>query len=478
MKKHLLFVFTVFLIAISSCNKEDRFASIPEKGNIDDSPSGHYINIEIRNALSVLRNSEEVDPMKKIEKLLFVFYADNPEKVVYRYACSAKDIVDSNVTLRLKPDDYKLLVVANPIPSVYSLMQKDAPLQAVQTEIKGLTKEFMNKNSENQVETIMMSNDQGLLSVSKSNFYKEEREDTVEPVKVALAPVLARVLVTGAPTVQNGKIRGNGHYVINTLSQSIFLMRRMALLKDGEQEIANDGSKTADRYAYSPGYDKISPDSDIPISSIGDGAKAPWVQILPDKQNITQLHSDYRVYAKETAVNPDAVFRCVTPNVILKIQYIPESLDLKESEGWFKFEGCCYGEEQFKKMILEKNFAEKYPSLSKTVDLIRKENGVDFQKLDKGLDLHGLKFYYRSENYYVIFINHFSYGKPEKNKTYGRYGVIRNNQYILNLKQIQGEGEPVFINLKNDRSSILESVKNKVEIAVQDLGSHEQDLFL
>lgn len=63
--------------------------------------------------------------------------------------------------------------------------------------------------------------------------------------------------------------------------------------------------------------------------------------------------------------------------------------------------------------------------------------------LKPGVSAGGLQFIYEGNNYYRIPIRHFNDTQsPLLNEGYGRYGVVRNNTYVLILKSVTGFGYP------------------------------------
>ncbi|WP_295935960.1 Mfa1 family fimbria major subunit [uncultured Alistipes sp.] len=63
----------------------------------------------------------------------------------------------------------------------------------------------------------------------------------------------------------------------------------------------------------------------------------------------------------------------------------------------------------------------------------------------EGAELYGMKFYTTGQNFYRIPIRHFSNEQsPTLNTGHGRYGVVRNNTYLLTLEAVKGLGSPTI----------------------------------
>jgi hypothetical protein len=56
-------------------------------------------------------------------------------------------------------------------------------------------------------------------------------------------------------------------------------------------------------------------------------------------------------------------------------------------------------------------------------------------------ELHGLRYFYNGMNIYRIPIRHFT-DEQIASGTYGKYGVVRNNTYVLTLEEITSFGRP------------------------------------
>ena len=56
---------------------------------------------------------------------------------------------------------------------------------------------------------------------------------------------------------------------------------------------------------------------------------------------------------------------------------------------------------------------------------------------------NNLKFYKDGINYFPVLIRHFGDDLVSAVGGYGRYGIVRNNVYKLNIQQIKSPGEPI-----------------------------------
>ena len=174
-------------------------------------------------------------------------------------------------------------------------------------------------------------------------------------------------------------------------------------------------------------------------------------------------------YVSETTVDPHHFTYAFLPSLLVGYKVYPTSLnelsDFKSDEGWVSFNGHYYRGHDFTtymKAILKRN---KSTSETKPVVTIPTGYPQDLQAVceeyvktygDKMLlkatgyqgelypiDFKGLRYYLRSYNYYYLPIQH----APDQ-EGYGRYGIIRNNDYRIEIKSISDFGSPVMMNIK------------------------------
>ncbi|MGL5262398.1 MAG: Mfa1 fimbrilin C-terminal domain-containing protein, partial [Bacteroides sp.] len=70
-------------------------------------------------------------------------------------------------------------------------------------------------------------------------------------------------------------------------------------------------------------------------------------------------------------------------------------------------------------------------------------NGISFK--DEAFAVGDLKFYKGGDNYYFLYVKHFKHSDqaPQLHQ-YGRYGVVRNNVYKVNVTKLLRPGEPTI----------------------------------
>ena len=157
-------------------------------------------------------------------------------------------------------------------------------------------------------------------------------------------------------------------------------------------------------------------------------------------------------------------------------------LPLKPIEGFFVFKGGNTDIENYKYnnynkdnttfFILRPEDVEIYASASTTehihiylregiLEAIRqfKEDHPDFNfsnwRNEKPAESANLSFYKNGEMYYEVPIEHFSVAEAQGIGKYGRFGVVRNNWYKLNIEKMISIGSPV---LPESKPEFIETV--------------------
>ncbi len=492
MKMHLRIygsklLFVLFLMALTSCTLKNGYLDKPElsESEIAFGDGSYELKFCIEKQQSALRAAES-DPMKTIKELLFVFYS-SPEtaekaEVVYSQMVTFNESLSTFVLkTNILPDNYKLLVIANPTDIMRPLFLKGVKLSELDKALEASGVGFLHyaAGSNNVVSDIAMSNDQGLIPLSKSNFTAAgASQDAITPIYVKLTPMLARLIVIGNPTCQVGTLAGCGQFVSNGIAKSVFLMRKPALLSNGKEEKSGDVSTFAERYAYGPDYETAKPTDATTISRsfLASLNNLSWHDILNDAPE--KYYSNSFVYRKETTVRPGAYVKGALPHIVIKYRIIPNGLTLNANEGWVTFRGKHYSETAFKALLSAPDLPKKNPELYQTKIAIEKETPNFFKTFDRGYSRNGIDFYYRSENYYVIFIRHFGNDLAPNADSYGRYGLVRNNEYIIKVNGISTFGATEFIDLKDDMTPVGILLSSKIGINTVPYYSRKQEEVL
>lgn len=448
-------------LAILSCTKESGtpLALNPETTETKDLS---YLRLSLSRPNDVvLRSLTTDDPMVKVEHLTLLFYETEGNSLE-----SIKDVTISspsqlsNIIVKLPPKDYKLVALANATETIKSLLTIGSPL-SVLTEGQALNTRDLYHIEKN---LILMSNSQGAVSVTRDKFMRSSASESSKTVHLSLEPILARVLVYGRPNIRMGKKgQQTPKYLINNLLKKTSLLRQLNKLSTGVEEQALDGSNREQRYAKSyiwdswmsqVGFDEIAQREDRFFAADRLDAE---VKEQEGDISIGHLQSPY-IYAKENALPSEAFVKGLVPYVMLAYPYVPNGLDLDVNEGWLSYRGKYYRERDVKQ-ILSQSVSSEHSELKQTL----LSNGINTSSFDKGFDKGGLKFYHKAYSYYAIFIKHFGEATTDN---YGKYGIVRGNEYHITLREIGAAGSPIPIKYDNSSDPIVEQEHSSLAVDV------------
>ncbi len=468
---------TLFLsLILMSCEREPCTCS---KDDGEEARTEQFLSLRLNapNVVTLRASSTNSDPMLSAEKLRFLFYkgeagsevvAQIVEKI---FTSSMKD----GFQLKLVPDDYKLVVLANPSQKLLELTAAGSPLTKL-TEAQPIsTLNFLNIEGESF--TIPMANEQGVIEVHKSDFHATNTIASGLPVtEVQLESMLARVLVFGTPEINGTQPVGlEPKFLINNMASSVAPLRPLHKLRTGENEQVGDNSAKADRYAFSTLWEQWASSTPTNTELIGSYPKkafavndnwAPMKKTVAEYETI--LNKQRPLYVKETTLPPTAYLQGLAPCVIIKYPYAPKGITLNGQEGWLSYEGRYYTETKAKELLASSESSALKTALTTA--------GITSDSFSEAFSKSGINFYYQSYNYYVVYIRHFAEA-TEKN-AYGRYGVVRGNEYRIEIKSIQDAGTPLAPELKGNISPIAELESKGMQVKISELVTRSQEASL
>lgn len=470
--KLISLILCMSVLLLGACRKSPK---APEPTNTEGN-----LSIQL-NCLGVDLRAGDDDPLSAVEKLDLYFFSSESETaertmVAHRTFGKAELATNGPLSMSLPATSYYLVAVLNATPAVQNTFGQGGSWNNLYESTYKLAELY--SKSEQKVTSVVWSNDQGPIKIEKSAFDKG-----ASPVQVPLTRTLARVRMFGNPTVPQYMtidLTNGGTFSVGSRALKTFLMRELAPLigeTGNTMEQPGDGSSFASRYAYSPGYKEIAEDSQSDYKALlkpyrhfnesKTNCNLESLKLIPktvDECNLTQE----MYYVTETTIDPKHFTYAFTPSVLVGYKIYPTSLkalsDFKVDEGWVSFNGHHYRGHDFTtymKAILERN-----KSTSETKPVVKVPMGYpqDLQAVceeyvmtygDKMLlkatgyqgelypiDFKGLRYYLRSYNYYYLPIQH----APDQ-EGYGHYGIVRNNDYRIEIKSISDFGSPVMMNM-------------------------------
>lgn len=449
-----------------------------------------YISFSLDCPQGVLRDGSE-DPIHQVRCLsLYIFDGNSPESNLIGIK-KVEGNPASSTPIKLVRKECYILSFVNLTEMLEKKLQGYTQLKDFRDAIKGDISYLADVDG-SRIHSIAMSP----VSSAPCHVTEDQFSETIEglvgktPCKLEVEPMLARVFAYGTPRVANGEVLLLDEEIgFRTIyfSQEFDLIRRTEL-EGEEQPLAKD-------YAYSPGYEALKDQvaSSLTAEFIGKYRVAPnpvlFYAPVGKERNSADL-SDKKLYVKETTCPPNQYLVSLVPHIIVRAKVVPKILKdgLAPGEGWIRYKGGVMKESVFAALVQEvlknvdayNNPVDGMPSsfleaLKQGLKDSKKKGLITARKAS--FTINEIQFYHQSYNYYLLPIRHFGQTEAPLWNSFGRYGVVRNNEYAIHLNTILGFGSNLFPDkLTTDR--IAEKSSLSFTLTVKELSSHtvEADL--
>lgn len=475
---------TVFL---SSC-REERVKKGTTEGNL---------RISLPLSMPSFR-SDVQDPMTTISKVSFLFFNGDNEssRIVEKRDELLASTTKRDFSLQLTPANYFLLVVANATPEMENRMKIGATLKEVNADLCRIN---MSHYQDPETMQCLLLNDQALVPVTKEHFADPKHERQIPPLVVNIEPCLARFIVHDYPVISADLTNlAPDKYAFEVgVSENYFTpIRRMHKLASGKMEARGDGSSAKDRYAMTAGamlVEKMVAEkrnrNDIINALLEDNVGewpirnkrgyAPPIQEWFDastslQQKLASKHS----YKVETTAPEGSQETFAYPFVCLIYRLIPKGFDLGNDEGFATYRNKPFKESELRAM-LQAAAAGKKVTIPKGFDASMEDDikmvitNPLYKDLAIGFTVGDISYYQKAQSYYPIFIRHFSDEVAPELSSYGRYGIVRNNEYHLKISKIRKLGYATPVSFINDQHNVTEKKPVDYSISVEPIVVHD-----
>lgn len=463
------------------------------------------IYIRISKMKRVLRGATS-DPITKINDVAFLFFEGNNPESKLKKAFFSPVVSNGLYSCSIVRNNYSLVVVANPTESYKkrmavgtTLAQFNAPLPKFHEASVQMTQRPEGKFPE-QLKLVTLVNAQGPVQVTPEHFNRHPKdalrvplEPTVARFTVKVKPSYAKFMepVTTKPTGGEAPVNMPMYMTLVNEELSGYPMRQMGLLATGVQEVAGDNSELRSRYALSPSYLPFESDFDIATYEnyrMTYYSLKVWHKVF---ESLDRQRAKGHYYICETTVSPKNLQRRAVPHMVILIDVKPKGLELEPGEGWIDYKGHYLRGNTFltylnaiikntKKPEAPQGFpadfidACKVFAKSPEAEFARIKDGLKSEK-HVGCTVAGIKYYAKSHNYYFLPVRHFGDAEAPDIDSYGRYGVVRNNEYKFSLTKINDFGAPSLYYGFADSDQKLQEVE--VEITVNPIVERDEQEF-
>ncbi|WP_302776472.1 Mfa1 family fimbria major subunit [Porphyromonas uenonis] len=351
--------------------------------------------------------------------------------------------------------DYLMLAIINPTADVKAATAQGKTLLDAQTAITSDVKTLSADGA-----AIMMSNDRGLVKVVPGDMKAAAADAEGAPVKVSVDRILAKVFVGGTPALPEGAKFTGMKWQLNTTNKKTFIYRQFGQVVTAKNvfavETATDNSTRFQRYAQDPNF-----------SGAFNAADFTYLEGTPALTGETGYADANGQYCLENTMEAASQKIQQTTSFILSGVWTPAThhgITFTTGETWYSYQGFTFTVAKMKEYITEANDATKKDKaeingtpvgfkaalkalLAETASPVNATDGT----ITKSFVSHDIKGYKDGVCYYQTnLIRHFNNDQSSIDMGYGRYGVVRNNIYKINITKISQPGEPTVTNDKDN----------------------------
>ena len=349
--------------------------------------------------------------------------------------------------------DYLMLAIINPTQKVKDATAEGKTLLDAQAAVETSATEL-------SAAGIMMSNEQGLVKVAPANM--KDAADAAEqaPVKVNVDRILAKVFVgttaqSGTPDLPENVTFTDIKWQLNTTNKKTFIYRQFGQVVTAKDnfvaEAAGDNSLRFNRYAQDPNF-----------SGAFNAADFEYVEGTPTLNGTFGYADANGQYCLENTMAAASQTVQQTTSFILSGTWTPvghHQMTFAKGDTWYSYQGWTFTVAKMKACIAEAKDASKdaaqeivgmpvgfkaaLKALLKEANCPVADDGTIKNSSFVAHDIKGYKdgvCYYQSN-----LIRHFNDDQSSAVMGYGRYGVVRNNIYKINITKISQPGEPTVV---------------------------------
>ncbi len=385
---------------------------------------------------------------QKVSSARIVLY-DSQNMVLYALDITSIDVLGgqfaSPFVLKarsFKKEDLEVLVLLNPTEKVKAVTNKGntkSQFEAVATE---------SVNNLASSEGIFMCNASGYTKTTDANWKRtqQEAEAPGAPVSVRVERSVAKIFVS--PKAETAIPAENGTatmrmFGLDIINKKIYWMRRPGQCIVSVGTITTPASLGTEN-PTTPAYYQYAIDPNMGTFNSSDHSQF-WYYNEEGMFSTSTggFDDDKGLYVTENTMTEESQRGFSTTRILFNIQYLPASLTFNNTDkSWANYKG---------KLMTLNELKEKIASSTSQTDEemempegFKKDMGtLGISDFTRSFEKNNLKFYYNGENYYTTYIRHFDDGKQPMKMAYGRYGVVRNHAYKIEIAKIWGPGSPL-----------------------------------
>lgn len=490
MKIKSLFFATLATMALAGCSDDEGIvngnsdSSIVEKGDA-------YISFAMKMPVSITRavtnggtDAGTEEESKVTTALALLFDGDQPaSKLVTKktlvWTGEATFADKASEAFKVDPSATKILVIANPTTDIIARGIEGTTLGAIKEAFTVGDISSLTTNGKFTMSNYKLVDCTDFIVKGVTN----ETEDAVK-AKAKAKPVVVPVdrLVAKVTLEANTKLNDNANVTIEGWALNVTNQNFLLLPDTCSADELKKGHDAEFKYFLYTKDANFENSKDWTFDDYKKEFKVDngYIAYGPDKKDL---------YCAENTMQAEDQLYNYTTQVLLKVSFIPQKdvEGVEITDSWFRFEGKAYTADNIKAAFTTAKDGSKLKEAGKAFANALKEGDDDFVAALDALDEAssakvadtGIEYFHKGYSYYKIMIRHNKFN--DKLMTLGRYGVVRNNWYTLNVKSISAPGlsypetpEQIF----NDKTE--DDVLNyiSVEISVKPWTTWSQEVEL
>ena len=172
----------------------------------------------------------------------------------------------------------------------------------------------------------------------------------------------------------------------------------------------------------------------------------------PHRNPISQggWSDDRGIYVTENTMDANAQRGNQTTHAVICLRYVPKQLpELANAADrtWANYKGAYMTLAQLKTKLAAAASAADDNALQMPKGFKADAEHINarypnINNSTASFEAFNLKFYQNGKNFYLLPIRHFSDAQQPKLEAYGRYGVVRNHLYKINITKVTSAGHP------------------------------------
>ena len=308
----------------------------------------------------------------------------------------------------------------------------------------------------------LMTNANGLVYVPNTDLSYSEQEAHENPIATDVDRAVARVSVTLDADLNNHlptdvEIGAVSWDLVNT-NKHFYWMRKQTnvITASGTPGQHESLVLPVDRefiYAEDPNFSGLLSASSLELQEQFNTVDDVFNSVTPIMFSNSADENRY-LYALENTMTADEQVPKLTTQTVLAIPYKPdasytfENFNTRLNEGYYSFNDIRISMAEMRGYAgTTSTIPPQLTGLEDAITAVNTKFGLDLstafdEDRTEPFEESGLKYYRYGINYYSVLIKH--YNPNPWNDGYGRYGIVRNNTYNVNITEIAGPGSPIL----------------------------------